>query len=112
SSTRGTGHLQPLLPYARVLLQRGHEVLLAGPGALKEPLREAGLPHAPFGHPGDQALSPIWARLRGVSNEEANAIAVREIFAGANAVAALPALQETIRDWRPDLIVRESVEFG
>ena len=27
-------------------------------------------------------------------------------------MAALPALQETIRDWRPDLIVRDSVEFG
>jgi UDP:flavonoid glycosyltransferase YjiC (YdhE family) len=42
SSTRGTGHLQPLLPYARALLGQGHEVLVAGPPDLKEPLREVG----------------------------------------------------------------------
>src|SRR5256885_13614062 len=112
SSTRGTGHLQPLLPYARVLRARGHEVLVAGPAELAEPLREAELPHAPFGHPGNDVLSPIWARLHGVSNDQANALAVREIFAGANATAALPRLQETIRDWKPDLVVRDSVEFA
>ncbi|HXU82927.1 MAG TPA: glycosyltransferase [Polyangia bacterium] len=112
SSTRGTGHLQPLVPYARALLHRGHQVLVAGPAELEGPVREAGLPHAPFGHPGDASLSPLWARLRGLSTEQANALAVREIFAGANAVAALPQLQETIRAFRPDLIVRDSVEFA
>ena len=43
---------------------------------------------------------------------EANAIALREIFAGLNAKAALPKLLETIGAWRPDLIVRDSAEFG
>jgi UDP:flavonoid glycosyltransferase YjiC (YdhE family) len=112
TSTRGSGHLQPLLPYGRVLRERGHEVLVAGPAELKEPLLQAGLAHAPFGHPGDAALSPIWARLQGGSSEEANAIAMREIFAGVNATAALPKLQETIHDWKPDLVIRDSVEFA
>jgi UDP:flavonoid glycosyltransferase YjiC (YdhE family) len=112
SSTRGTGHLQPLLPYARALLGHGHEVLVAGPAELSTPLREERLPHAPFGHPGEDALSPIWARLHGVSNDDALAIGARDIFAGANATAALPQLQQTIRDWKPDLIVRDSVEFA
>ena len=39
-------------------------------------------------------------------------IAASEIFAGVNAAAALPKLQATIREWRPDLVVRESVEYG
>jgi UDP:flavonoid glycosyltransferase YjiC (YdhE family) len=112
SSTRGAGHLQPLLPYARALVARKHEVVVAAPAEVSESLRGAGLPHAPFDHPGDDKLAPIWARLRGVSEDEAMAIALREIFAGVNATAALPKLQATIREWRPDLVVRDSVEFA
>ena len=112
SSTRGTGHVTPLLPYARALIADGHDVAVAGPMELAEGLRAAGLRHAPFDHPGDETLGPIWARLRGVSQEEANTIALREIFAGENARAALPKLLATIAEVRPDLIVRESAEFG
>jgi UDP:flavonoid glycosyltransferase YjiC (YdhE family) len=112
SSTRGTGHINPLLPYARALVADGVDVAIAGPMELGDGLRAAGLRHAPFDHPGDETLAPIWARLRGVSQQEANAIAIREIFAGANARAALPKLLATIAEFRPDLIVRESVEFG
>ena len=112
SSTRGTGHVNPLLPYARALVSAGHEVAVAGPAELSDGLRAAGLLHMPFDHPGDQILAPIWARLRGVPQVEANTIAIREIFAGANAKAALPKLRTTITDFRPDLIVRESAEFG
>jgi UDP:flavonoid glycosyltransferase YjiC (YdhE family) len=112
SSTRGSGHLQPLLPYARLLIAREHEVLVAAPVEVSETLRGAGLAHAPFDHPGDDVLKPIWARLRGVTNDELMAIAAREIFAGINARVALPNLRDTIRDWRPDLVVRESVEFA
>jgi MGT family glycosyltransferase len=112
SSTRGTGHLQPLLPYARALVASGHEVLVAGPQDLREALLGEGLEHAPFGHPGDQGLGPIWARMRTVPADQHPAIFVREIFAGANAQAALPALLETIRAWKPRLIVRDSVEFA
>jgi UDP:flavonoid glycosyltransferase YjiC (YdhE family) len=112
SSTRGAGHLQPLLPYARALRSQNHDVLVAGPEELSAPLRSAGFAHAPFGHPGDAALGPIWARLASVSMEEANAIVAREIFAGLNAQAALPKLLETIDTFRPDVIVRDSVEFA
>lgn len=112
SSTRGAGHLQPLLPYARALLARNHEVAVAAPAEVSEALRSAGLPHAPFDHPGDDVLAPIWARLKGEWNDQAMAIAARDIFAGANASAALPKLLATIRSFRPDLIVRDSVEFA
>jgi UDP:flavonoid glycosyltransferase YjiC (YdhE family) len=112
SSTRGAGHLQPLLPYARALVSRGHEVLVAGPDELAEPLRAAQLAHAPFDHPGDAVLAPFWARLREAPKAESQAVAMRDIFAGANARAALPRLRETIEAWKPGLIVRDSVEFG
>ena len=112
SSTRGAGHLQPLLPYAKALVAKGHEVLVAGPQELSGALQTAGLKHAPFGHPGDEALAPFWARLRLVPAEQQAAVFVKEIFAGANAQAAFPGVLETIRAWQPHLVVRDSVEFG
>jgi UDP:flavonoid glycosyltransferase YjiC (YdhE family) len=112
SSTRGTGHLHPLLPYAQALRAQGHDVLVAAPAEVGETLRAEGLPHAPFDHPGDDKLGPIWARFRGRPAAEVLAIALREIFAGLNAEVALPKLTATIGDWRPDLIVRDSVEYG
>ena len=112
SATRGVGHVQPLLPYARALVARNHEVVVAAPASVSETLRAAGLAHAPFDHPGDDTLGPIWARFRGLSDAEVVAIAAREIFAGVNARVALPKLQATINEWRPHLVVRDSVEFG
>ena len=112
SSTRGAGHVQPLLPYARALVAREHEVVVAAPSDVSEVLQGAGLRHAPFDHPGDDVLAPIWARLRGASDDDMKAIALREIFAGANATAALPKLQATMASFRPDLVVRDSTEFA
>ncbi|MEI9936223.1 MAG: glycosyltransferase [Pseudomonadota bacterium] len=112
SSTRGAGHLQPLLPYARALVARNHEVVVAAPSEASEALRSAELPHAPFDHPGEAVLTPIWARLKDARSEEAMAIAACEIFAGANPSFALPKLQATIRSFRPELVVRESFEFA
>jgi UDP:flavonoid glycosyltransferase YjiC (YdhE family) len=112
SSTRGAGHLQPLLPYAHALQAHGHEVKIAGPVDIAETLSAAGIAHARFDHPGDATLAPIWARFRGASPDEVLAIAMREIFAGLNSKVALPGLMDTIDSWRPDLVVRDSVEFA
>jgi UDP:flavonoid glycosyltransferase YjiC (YdhE family) len=112
STTRGTGHVQPLLPYARALKERGHDVLVAAPLDVGESLRQAGFAHAPFDHPGDESLTPIWARLATAGAQESMEIAIAEIFAGVNARAALPELQKAIQRFSPDLIVRDSVEFA
>jgi UDP:flavonoid glycosyltransferase YjiC (YdhE family) len=104
--------LQPLLPYARALVARKHEVVVAAPADVGETLRAAGLAHAPFDHPGDAALAPIWARLRDVPEERGLAIAVGELFGGVNATAALPKLQATVQSFRPDVVVRDSLEVA
>ena len=112
TSTRGAGHVQPLLPCAHAFLRRGHDVRVAAPESVGSVLQKEGIAHAPFDHPGDDVLGKVWARFPGLSYDEIVAIAVREIFAGLNARAALPKLRETIRAWLPDLIVRESAEFA
>jgi UDP:flavonoid glycosyltransferase YjiC (YdhE family) len=112
SSMRMIGHLRPLFPYAHGLLERGHEVLVAAPEDAATTLREAGLDHAVFGHPGDAVLAGISARFATMTAEEVGETAVREIFVGLNAPAALPGLRAIIGSWKPDLVVRESMEFG
>lgn len=112
SSTRGAGHVHPLLPYARALKQRGHDVFVAAPESVRPTIEASGLAHAPFNHVGDEALAPIWARFRQVPPEEALRIAMSEIFAGLNASTALPKLLDLMRSFKPDLVVRDSVEFG
>ena len=39
-------------------------------------------------------------------------VVVGAIFAGLNVDAMLPALEEAIEDWRPDLVLRETAEFA
>ncbi len=51
-------------------------------------------------------------RLPSLSFEEANATVIREVFARIDAQAALPAVSATVKEWSPDLVVREPAEFG
>lgn len=67
SSMRMTGHIRPLLPYGEALRRHGHEVVFAAPLDAAAQLREAGLPHAVFGHPGDAKLGEVWASAADLS---------------------------------------------
>ena len=48
SSLSYPGHLNPLLPYAKVLRDRGHEVRIAAPKAAAEKVQKAGLEHVAY----------------------------------------------------------------
>ena len=93
-------------------MKRGHDVLFASPESAGAMLRDAGVAHAVFGHPGDEQVGKIWATTSTMSAEETVRTMVDNVFAGLNPRAALPALRETIRTWKPDVIVRESLEFA
>lgn len=85
---------------------------MAAPEELAERVTRTGASFFAFGHPGDAGLGPIWARLREVSSEEAGGMVIREIFAGACARTAFPGLLETMKAWRPEVVVRESQEYA
>jgi UDP:flavonoid glycosyltransferase YjiC (YdhE family) len=112
TSIRLSGHLNPLLPFAQAFVRRGHAVRVAAPEDLTETIRKAGLNTAPFGHPGNEVLARVFARERDLPPEQADGFVVREVFADVLPRAALPKLRETVREWRPDLIVREAGEYG
>jgi UDP:flavonoid glycosyltransferase YjiC (YdhE family) len=112
ATTRGAGHLGPLIPFAQACRRAGHEVLVAAPGSVAPHVERAGLPLAPLDDPDEQAMQPIWQRVRAARPGEADRIVLEEIFAGEFARSALPGMLATMRAWRPDVVLRESTEFA
>lgn len=112
SSTMGLGHLRPLLPYALKARSRGHSVCVATPDGAGPTLQGLGLAHAPFATPADDDVKAVTAQWQALPAQEFVARFVNKVFADLRPRAALPALRDTIREWRPDLIVRESAEFA
>jgi UDP:flavonoid glycosyltransferase YjiC (YdhE family) len=111
ASLRNTSHFLPLVPFIEACRGGGHEVAVAAPPDLAERVAQTGAAFFPFGHPGDQGLQPIWARMRDAS-ENTQRIAIGELFAGVCASTALPGLLETVRRWQPSVVVRESQEYA
>jgi UDP:flavonoid glycosyltransferase YjiC (YdhE family) len=112
TSLRNSSHFLPLVPFIDACRRSGHEVAVASPSDFAERAAATGAAFFPFGHPGEERLRPLWMRLREVSGEETMRIATGEIFAGACAGAAIPALLETLERWRPSIVVRETQEYA
>ncbi len=94
------------------LLSRGHEVLVSTPEIGGAIVREAGLAHALSGFPDEEDLREIWDSLPKMSPPKAEETVLTQLFANRYPRAALPALRETIQRWKPNLIIRESMEFA
>ena len=112
SSTKGLGHLRPLLPYALKAQSRGHSVCVATPDGAGPTLKGLGLAHAPFAAPADDDVKAVTAPWQGLPAEEFVVRFVKKVFADLRPRAALPALRQSIHEWRPDLVVRKSAEFA
>jgi UDP:flavonoid glycosyltransferase YjiC (YdhE family) len=110
ATTRGAGHVGPLLPFAHACARAGHDVAFAGPPATAQLLRRAGLPLLVVGEPRDraQAWAPVFSRDQAPGAE----FVIRELFIGLDARAALPGMLAAVEHWRPDVIVRETCEFA
>jgi UDP-N-acetylglucosamine:LPS N-acetylglucosamine transferase len=112
TTTRGVGHLTPLLPYARRLSARGHDVRFASVAELRDRIQEQGYEHFTLDAPPPDEIERIRARTRGLPPTQASAVNVGATFGGAFARAALPAMEGTLRMWRPDVLIRESLEYA
>ncbi|MBA2767663.1 MAG: glycosyltransferase family 1 protein [Sporichthyaceae bacterium] len=112
ATTAGEGHFGPLVPFARSLIDAGHEVRVAAPASFAPVVRKAGLEHAPFADAPPEELGAVFARVPELPRAEANATVIREVFGRCNTRAALPGVRDTIDTWRPDLVLREPAEFA
>jgi UDP:flavonoid glycosyltransferase YjiC (YdhE family) len=112
STTAGVGHFGPMIPVAHACRAAGHAVAVAAPVSFASSVADAGLDHLPFPDvPADQ-LGAIFGRLPSLPRGEANRLVVTEVFGRLDAQAALPTLLDLVRDWRPDVVVRDPAEVG
>ena len=112
SSTRGAGHFNPLVPFARAFERAGHEVLVAGPPDLADSVEAAGFGFWEFDPPPADELGEIWGRVPQLPPEEANEVVVGEIFGRLNSTAALPKLRAAFEEWGPDAVLRDPNEYA
>jgi UDP:flavonoid glycosyltransferase YjiC (YdhE family) len=110
ATTRGAGHFGPLVPFAHACVRAGHDVLVAGPASTAALVARAGLRLRPVAEAPaatvDAAFAPVWRREASVEH------VVRDLFAGLYARTAMADMLTAVDEWRPDLIVRETLEFA
>ncbi|HEY2222859.1 glycosyltransferase [Actinomycetospora sp.] len=112
ASTGGAGHVTPMIPFADACRRAGHDVRLIGPPGLSPIAEREALPFAPGALPDDAEIGPVWAQVPHLSYAEAERLVIGQIFATLNVRAMLPAMRGTVRDWQPEVIVREPGEFA
>lgn len=112
ATTAGSGHFAPLVPFARALRDAGHDVVAAAPTSFAAAVERAGFAHRAFADAPPEELGSVFGSLDGMSNDEANAVVVREVFGRIDTRAALPGMRVLVSGWRPDLVLRESCELA
>ena len=112
STTAGAGHFTPLIPFAKACEAAGHEVMVAAPASFASSVAAASLAHAPFADVPPDVMGAVFARLPSVPREESDVIVIGEVFGRLAAQAALAGVAATVDEWRPDVVVREPVEFA
>ena len=112
SSTRGAGHFNPLVPFARAFERAGHEVLFAGPPDLAGTVECAGFEFRSTGPRPEEELQAIWSRVPELPPDEQNAVVIGQVFGRLNTTASLPGMLAACEEWRPDVVLREPNEYS
>ena len=112
ATTRGAGHVGPLIPFARAAAAAGHDVLFAGPGSAGRAVRRGGFAFAAVGEPSAAEAERAWAPVWSPETSPGMLVVVQELFIGLHARLALPGMLDVVRTWRPDVVVRETLEFA
>jgi MGT family glycosyltransferase len=115
-----TGSLHPLLPLAAELRLRGHQVVMASSASFRPDIVRHGFESTPAGIDflfSDAGYFRILLAEAGVefpdlTGPERFAWVVEHLFIGAAARRMLPDVLDFAARWRPDLVVRESLEFS
>lgn len=112
TSTGGSGHFAPLVPFIDAAAARGDEILVITPPELESTLVGRGYPYQLGAAPPKAEADEIWRVFPTVPKEQAAVLANREFFGRLCTAALLPAVEEACRTWRPDLVLHEPCELA
>lgn len=101
-----------MVPVATACAEAGHAVAVAAPASFAGSVLKAGLTHLPVPDAPADLMGAVYSRLPSLPRKEANRLAIREVFGRLSAQSFLPALLAVLREWRPDVVVREPAEFA
>lgn len=106
----GTGHFLPTTAFARVLRNRGHEILYTCQEAMLDVVASAGWRAETSG--GASLLDRDKRRQLQCVDRDGEQRVVRTVFAGTIARERVQRISELIERWRPDLLVCDELDFG
>jgi UDP:flavonoid glycosyltransferase YjiC (YdhE family) len=111
TSTRGLGHLYPLLPLARAARDAGDEVRFAVPATtVGAVLRHDFSAEVATSGETSPAVAAVFGQLP--ASKDPLLHVIREYWAGALVEERLPILRRIITAWRPDLVVNEVMDLA
>ncbi|HVM07489.1 MAG TPA: glycosyltransferase [Acidimicrobiales bacterium] len=115
SSSSGVGHVQPVLPLAIAMRDRGHDVVWATAEDGCEWVRSAGVDTHVAGTAMGERMAQFaqrWPDVAAMRGEERAEKMFPLLFGAVTARAAFAELLELANQWRPDLIVSEAGDFA
>ncbi|GAB3824840.1 glycosyltransferase [Kribbella italica] len=110
SFTGGNGHALPLIPVARALAVRGHEVLFTCQSAMVDTVRAAGFDVVDSG--GTTLMKASYRGQLVAVNREAEVRVIRDAFAGRVARERAPRIVDVGREFGAEVVVHDEVDFG
>jgi glycosyltransferase len=112
ATTAGAGHFAGVLPFAQACSDLGHEVRVAAPESFASTVRRAGFTHEALADVAPALLGSVFGRLPALPRRDANVLVIQEVFGRLDTRAALPAMREVCRRWKPDVVLREPAELS
>jgi UDP:flavonoid glycosyltransferase YjiC (YdhE family) len=107
------GHLHPLVPVAKALEEAGHGVAVCSAPSFGPEVEAFGLTHIGAGLDWLASDQSTWGAFPPMPPPGPDfGRFVVTMFADITARSMVPDLLEIARDWKPDLIVREGMEYG
>jgi UDP:flavonoid glycosyltransferase YjiC (YdhE family) len=108
----GRGHFDPMAPVARAAAEAGHTVAVAGAGREVPSIERAGFTAiATSPAPDVDPIKPVRVPMPPVDPARDD-WELKELFARRGGRQRAAALLEIAREWRPDVLVRDEVDFG
>lgn len=109
----GAGHFQPLAPIARAAAAAGHEVAFATPVSYCPAVQAVGFRAFPAGFDrGGVPLDDLFPEMRTLTGEAFTRFVNGHVRVTVEGARMVPDLLALARTWPPDLVVRDTSEYG